>query len=151
MSDVHDDDSRDVNKTNLTPAPKSGDVRAQRETPSSMDDKDADEPSQMMRQFTAMMGQFPSPMPLADKITSEHIDKMLDIQSRQVDHVRTDRTEDRANRLWLLIIICAFTLVLVGLLIWSGNDTIVEKVLIALIALVSGGLGGYGIRAARED
>jgi multisubunit Na+/H+ antiporter MnhG subunit len=89
---------------------------------------------------------------LTEKITPEHIDKMLDIQSRQVDHDRSDRTEARTHRVTLVVIGCLFALVLVGLLIYSDNDAIVEKVIIALISLVAGGFGGYGIGVrAREE
>jgi hypothetical protein len=110
------------------------------------------QPPREMREFLAMFQTFgPRPNPLANKITASHIDKLLDLELRKEDNDNTQDTEDRRARIHLTYIACVFVLALVGLLMWAGQQALIQNVLIALISLVAGAFGGYGYRASKDD
>lgn len=102
------------------------------------------------REMLAMFGQFgPAPWPLEEKLTSEHISKMLEIDR---DRVGNERAAERGGRYFhagMFVILCAFILSLVHMLLAAGNDQLTEKILIGLVTLVAGVAGGYGVGKSR--
>lgn len=117
------------------------------------DDYEIDDPSgppRQVREMMAMMASFgPAPNPLAEKITVEHISQMLDLEALKLDHSRTDKSEERSAEFKVATLGSIFVLVLVGLLVFSGNAPLVQNVLSGLIGLVGGALGGYGVGRSR--
>ena len=92
-----------------------------------------------------MLQQFgPAPPPLADKITPEHVSKILELEGQRLADARSDRTEERRATLHLAIAASIFVLVLVGMLIFSGNEALTERLVLSLASLVAGAIGGYG-------
>jgi Na+/proline symporter len=89
--------------------------------------------------------------PLQDKVTGEHITEMLAIDREQLGRVERDRSDQRKHQTRLAVIACAFVLLLVGLLTYTGNSALTENVLSGLVGLAAGAFGGYGFgRASRE-
>ena len=88
--------------------------------------------------------------PLADKLTPEHISKMLEINRDRVGNERAAEREDRYFRAVMFVVLCAFILSLVHMLLAAGNDQLTEKILIGLVTLVAGVAGGYGIGKSRR-
>lgn len=106
-------------------------------------------PSEMFRGMMAQMQQFgPAPHPLADQITSDHIDSLIEIQSKNSDNLLEDRKGHRYHVKFVFVAACVFVLALVGLLAVTGNVEQVESLITQLVVLAGGGLGGYGIAKA---
>lgn len=114
---------------------------------------DAEQPPREVREFLAMAMQSygPRPNPLASKITADHIDKVLDIELRKLEHDNTQGTEARRGRIHLAYVACVFVLSLVALLAWAGQQALIQNVIVALIGVVAGAFGGYGYRASKDD
>lgn len=101
-------------------------------------------PSRVQEMLAMFQQVGPPPSPLADKITSEHITAMLDLEQQRLGHVRSDRTEERKSGTTRVIVACTFVLILIGLLTVTGNSELLKDVLIGLVGLVAGAFGGYG-------
>ena len=99
-------------------------------------------------EILGLFGQFgfaPAPSPLGDKLTPEHISTLLDIDRQRIGFDRASQKESRWLHLAALTLFCGFVLVLVSILLSSGNDQLTEKVLLGIISLVAGAIGGYGL------
>ena len=99
-------------------------------------------------EILALFGQFgfgPAPSPLGEKLTSEHISTLLDIDRQRIGFERASEKEHRWLHLAVLVLFCGFVLLLVAILLSSGNDQLTEKVLLGIISLVAGAAGGYGL------
>ncbi|HKP76483.1 MAG TPA: hypothetical protein VJT67_13225 [Longimicrobiaceae bacterium] len=105
--------------------------------------------SDRVGEILALFGQFgiggPAPSPVGDKLTPEHISTILDINRQRIGLDRASEKEGRWLHLAALFLFCAFVLLLVTILLSSGNDQLTEKVLLGLVSLVAGAMGGYGI------
>jgi hypothetical protein len=87
----------------------------------------------------------PAPSPLGDKLTTEHISTILDINRQRISLDRASEKEGRWLHLAALVLFCGFVRLLVSILLASGNDQLTEKVLLGIIGVVAGAMGGYGI------
>lgn len=56
-----------------------------------------------------------------------------------------DRRDSRRIKFYSLIAVCVVVLSLVGMLLFSGNATILEENLDVVLGFAAGALGGYGI------
>ena len=86
-----------------------------------------------------------------EKVTGEHITEMLSIQRESLKTDQADRGEGRKHQRSILITVSLFVLILVGMLIFSGNSQLTERVLIALTSLIAGAVGGYGLGRSRDS
>lgn len=85
--------------------------------------------------------------PLADitrHITEDHIDKSLDITDAQNERVAVDRRESRTFRFRVIVVVAAFLLVLVAVLVFSDNASLLQDVIEWMAAGGVGWAGGYG-------
>lgn len=85
--------------------------------------------------------------PLADitrHITEDHIDKSLDITDAQNERVAVDRRESRTFRFRVIVVAAAFLLVLVAVLVFSDNASLLQDVIEWMAAGGVGWAGGYG-------
>jgi hypothetical protein len=99
----------------------------------------------------AMVSQFgPAPSPVGEKLTGEHISKMLEIDAVRVANQSVSERDGRIVQVAALVIVCAFVLWLVSMLLNSGNAQLTEKILIGLVNLVAGVIGGFGIGRATK-
>lgn len=87
---------------------------------------------------------------VASKVTSEHITQILKTQSDLNELQLEDRKGQRKQGVTLSIIGCAFLLLLVGLLVWTGNPALTEDVVKAIVFGGAGFAGGYGIGRRRD-
>lgn len=110
-------------------------------------------PPHSVQEIFAAFGQFggSSRSRLLEKVTGEHITEMLSIQRESLKHDREDQTEDRKHSRVILFTVALFVLILVGMLLYSGNPQLTERVLTALISLIAGAVGGYGYGKSRSD
>lgn len=87
---------------------------------------------------------------IANKITSEHITKMLENQEKAMDYSFKDEKYKNIFYGVIIFILLASTLCII-LLLKDLPDTM-ERVLTVLITAVISGLGGYGIgKGNKED
>jgi len=102
-----------------------------------------------------LFGQFgvggPGPGQIGDKLTAEHISTILDINRHRIGLARASEKEGRWLHLAALFLFCGFVLLLVSILLSSGNDQLTEKVLLGIITVVAGAMGGYGIGRSLSD
>ncbi|WP_420637325.1 hypothetical protein [Candidatus Palauibacter sp.] len=104
-------------------------------------------------QFAALMASFrrgPAPNPIAKHITADHIDRAFDITEKGMDAMERDRNESRNYWKFMAVLIVAASLVLVGLLVFSGNAALVSEILPVFGALVVGFVGGFGYGKSRN-
>ena len=102
----------------------------------------------IVKQVTSMMGmmgRFSSGNPLHEKITSKHIDKIIDNADKSHDRVASDRS---STRRYLFCGAIITFLVFVGLLVFfklQGSDDMVLNTLIGFFSFVGGVGGGFTI------
>ena len=104
------------------------------------------------QQFRAMITSVqrgPAPNPIAKHITPDHIDRAFDITEKGMDAMERDRTESRSYWKFMAVLIVAASLVLVGLLVFSGNAGLVSEILPVFGALIVGFVGGFGYGKSR--
>ena len=83
--------------------------------------------------------------PLTEKITSEHIGKIIDNDEKQSVREDADKKDERKYNIWLIIIVLTFSLILTYFLIHSNHTELIEKILILVMGFVGGfGYGKYG-------
>ena len=105
------------------------------------------------QQFGAMIASVqhgPAPNPVAKHITPDHIDRAFDITEKGMDSMERDRNESRSYWKFMAVLIVAASLVLVGLLVFSGNAALVSEILPVFGALVVGFVGGFGYGKSRS-
>lgn len=145
----------------LSPAPSDGKSRMrhiQRSDDPEEDEDDGDEDgsppmriSPRVQEIMAMFSSFgPAPFPLAEKLTPEHISTLLDIDRQKVNNERASENEGRRYGLIAAAMFLVFVLLMLGLLLWRGNDALTEKVIIGTVTLIAGALGGYGVGTTRN-
>lgn len=110
------------------------------------DDKDVPpgSPPAVVSRFAAALLERSESSPFAEHITSEHIDKSLDITDAQNERVRIDRRETRTHHFRVLIVGVVALLGLVALLVFSDNAGLVQDMLEWLAVGGVGWAGGYG-------
>jgi hypothetical protein len=80
--------------------------------------------------------------PFADKVTSDHITKVID--NAEKDSLRDSEAERRIHWMTFGVVIALF--VFVGVLLFAPNPTpLAQDVIKVAIGLVTGGLAGYGL------
>jgi hypothetical protein len=84
--------------------------------------------------------------PISEKITSEHIDKILDITEKEDDR---DFKESQSVRRYFLVYLLIFVAIFVFLTVFLvGSETELYKELIKLLAVFAGGFGGgFGLKS----
>ncbi|KAF3980377.1 MAG: hypothetical protein HFP76_02340 [Methylococcales symbiont of Iophon sp. n. MRB-2018] len=87
----------------------------------------------------------PMQNPLTQKLTSQHIDKILEISEKDDERVFKDAGESRK---YTLIYIVIFSVLFVFLTVFLvGSDVELYKEIVKLFAIFLGGLGsGFGIK-----
>lgn len=109
------------------------------------------ERSEVMRGMMAQLQQFgPPPHPLADQITSDHIDSLIEVQRRNSDNLLEDRKDQRSHAKAVLVIVGILLLALVGLLGWIGSVDQVESLVRLLVIAAGGAFGGWGYARGRQ-
>lgn len=90
----------------------------------------------------------PTQSPVARKITSEHIDRIIENDGRAQQHNHTHRT----HRLiaWGLAFFSAMVFILILVTMFKDNDRIVTHLLTAAFSLLTGFLGGFGLGYGRS-
>ena len=107
--------------------------------------KDAPEPiRERIEAFFAASRSFgPSPNPLLQKLTPEHIHKVLDLQRKNDESEHLERTSQRRYALIyfsIIMVLIVFVLIVFGMI--KNNPTLLTGVLSAILG--SGGGGGIG-------
>ena len=102
---------------------------------------EADRPRIIQEYTSMMMGKFPASNPIYNKITSKHIDKVLDNTDKHDDRVAKDRSSTRRILCGVVIFtIVIFVFLLVFFQMQESSDTVLN-ILIAFFSFV-GGIGG---------
>ena len=105
------------------------------------------------QQFRAMMASVqrgPAQNPIAKHITPDHIDRAFDITEKGMDAMERDRNESRSYGKFMAALIAAASLILVGLLVLSGNAALVGEILPVFGGMVVGFVGGLGYGKSRS-
>ena len=98
-----------------------------------------------------MFAQFgPQSSPLADKITPEHIEGVIQTQKLSIEKGFEDNELTRRHMRFGLVAILIFILAMVGVLLGTGNQALVEPVLVALVLVGGAGAGGWGIAKSQQ-
>jgi hypothetical protein len=109
-------------------------------------------PSRGIQEIFAAAMQFGPPRhPLQEKITEAHVTEILSIQREGMKHAQTNKEGERKHQTTLCVIACGFVLLLVGLLVFTGNAALTEKVVIGLVSFAGGAFGGYGVGRRQKD
>lgn len=118
-----------------------------------MDDKEIKEPEEPtetthIRETMALMMKSGFSVPdYSDKITSEHIDKLIELDTKQAEIRSKDRHEIRLYVFFGVIIsLIAFITIIVLL---KDQPELLEKILYIVAGLILGAFGGYGFGRAR--
>ena len=140
------------------PRPKNEDATPERlpevrsSGPHPQPQEDTRSPMARMQEMFAGTMQFGPPRhPLQEKITPEHITEILSIQREGMQRSQVDRDGQRKHHTTLCLIACGFVLALVGLLVFSGNAQMTEKILIGAFGVVAGAFGGYGYGTRKRE
>ena len=98
-----------------------------------------------------------SQMDFASKVTSEHVSKSLEVVDAHDQRVLEDRKDERADRrdarvkgLYRTGMIIAGGLVIVAILVFSGNASLIGDALEWLTLVGVGAVGGYGFGRVRN-
>lgn len=98
--------------------------------------------------MTMMEGSIPRPFPLADKITSEHVGKIIDHVENESIRDSKQRGSDRWFILVGFLVVVAF---FAGMSYLFRNSTeLMMNMIIALVSLVGGFGAGYGFAGFRH-
>lgn len=104
----------------------------------------------MIQSSFGMMGQVNQETSISKKITSEHITQYLDGARENMKNVFHERRENKIFIFGLVVVALIFFVILVCLL--KSNPELLEKIIYAVIGLVAGAFGGYGVgRHKRTD
>ena len=107
---------------------------------------DDEDPSRMLTTIQAMAAGFgPGVSPIAEHVSSEHIDKLLENQSKFADLSLEDRKDSRSLVKYVITISVGAVCAVSALLVFSDNSAILSTLLTLLAGLIAGGAGGYGI------
>ena len=98
-----------------------------------------------MQRFSGAM-----PSPIASKINEKHIDKILEIASKNSENSHLEKQETRKFTLYYTLIGVLVFLGLTYFLVSTGKDELYKDVLKTLLAFVAGFGGGYGYKAVKE-
>ena len=102
----------------------------------------------IVSQFAMISSRSSPELEISKKITSDHITKLLETQSKGMDYSFKDEKNKRWFYLGLIALVSAVVIALVVIL--KNNPEVMEKVLIGLGSAIAGAAGGYGIKAARD-
>lgn len=91
----------------------------------------------------AMLTQSSGESLLAKKIDGEHITQYLDASRENMQKGFQERKENKVFAGVMIVIALAFFLVLISML--KDNETLLEKIVYAVIGLITGAFGGYGV------
>jgi len=86
---------------------------------------------------------------VAKKITSDHITKLLDNQSKSMDYTHQDEVQRKIYSFGVIVVAVVLIIVLVVLL--KDNPDLLEKIISHLITLIGGALAGYGIAKTKYN
>lgn len=101
--------------------------------------------SKVTSAMLAQLQQFgPAPHPLADVINSDHIESMIEVQSKHTDNVLEDRKDHRYHAKFIYVATGVFILALIGVLAWTGNSAQVQPIIRALVLVGAAAFGGWG-------
>lgn len=104
------------------------------------------------RSVVSTMLQFsgPAPNPLIDKITSEHLTKIIDGSEKQSERVAVDRRESRGHTRFLVVAGMVTFLIASGIFLWGGQPQLLTT-LVQFGIVFAGGLGaGAGFLKSRS-
>ncbi len=106
-----------------------------------------------VRETFAALLQFQGPMPnpLLGKLTSEHLDKLIDGADKDNQRMYADRKEGRGQSKFLSVCGIVGFVVLCGLFLWAKQTQLLDKV-IQVAVIFAGGLGaGLGLARRRPN
>lgn len=90
-----------------------------------------------------------SDMAISEKLTSEHITKVLD---GSLENMRCEYNEKKNKRKFSLIILIVIIIaMLTVILVLKDLPDLMEKIVLSISSLGAGFLGGYGIGKKKED
>lgn len=138
------------------PASKSGNEpsRSPKQTPADAPPENRDS-EQFLDQFPqpvsktiqmAMMGEFPMPDPIIEKINENHITKIIDNARNDIDHKHKIAASNRWFFIMYLLIVIGFFIFLVIYLLPSNKDILID-IIKCLVAFFGGLGGGYGLKS----
>jgi len=109
-------------------------------------------PPEMKKTVSLMMAQMqrgPIPHPIYEKITSEHITKLIDTSDKDSERGLKDTSQRRRySMLFALLIAAVFVFLVIYL---RTSDPELLKSLIGYLIVFAGGMGaGYGYKAWRD-
>jgi hypothetical protein len=89
----------------------------------------------------------PLPNPIAKRITSEHIDKLLSNSSKEEEHRHSQYLHRNYTWLAVLVVLLAF---LMFCILKIEDADLVKMIVATVFGFLAGGLGGFGLgRATR--
>lgn len=117
-------------------------------------EKIVSEEPQAFRQVMMAMGMGPMASPIQQKMTEEHISKMLELTSQhderqhelQKDSLQKEFDQDKSNRSFIFagfIVVVAVTIFV--LVSFKNQPSVLVPILTGLGGIVTGFLGGFGI------
>lgn len=86
---------------------------------------------------------------VSKKITEKHISEFLDGSRQQMLEQYKEEHENKIFKGIVLVIVLAFIIAIIVLL--KSTPEVMEKVLYAIVGLLSGALGGYGYGKSKRD
>ena len=102
----------------------------------------------LVTQFAMITSRSSPEFEISRKITSDHITKLLDTQSKSMEYTYKDEQHKRWFYVALIALVSAVVVVLV--LILKDKPDVLEKVLIGLGGVIAGAAGGYGLKASQD-
>jgi hypothetical protein len=98
-----------------------------------------------MQRFSGAM-----PSPIASKINEKHIDKILEIASKDSENSHLDKNDKRKYTLYYTLIGVIVFCILTYFLITNDKDDLYKDVLKMLFAFVGGFGGGVGYKTLKD-
>lgn len=82
---------------------------------------------------------------LVKQIQPEHITLALNHADKANERIGEDRRDARNKWIWVLGILCVTVLATIAMLLFTQNSALLAEHFDAIVGLVAGGFGGYGI------
>lgn len=86
---------------------------------------------------------------MLQKVTSEHVDRMIENEGKLADYHYRDRREGR--RFTLLLVFVAMFFVVAVIFLLQNNENLLERVVTLIVGLVSGAIGGFGVGRMKRN
>jgi hypothetical protein len=105
---------------------------------------------QLMSAITTLLAIGPMPNPIAAKMNTAHITKVLELQEKEMDLEHSDRRDSRVQATLVFLAVLVLGVVVILALALSGHDAILGQLIPIGSALAGGFGGGYAVGRRRS-